>query len=194
MNYLKIIEVKNKDCLSLDEKSIKKILEDMVKECYENQEFDLHSYDMLLKCIPYIHLLSDKKREFLMQSVGGKILERLEDLFDEDYGSHEMEEKDIPFLFELKSIITSIWNKGYECQYTLKCIDKLILSLLKSFDESRYEFIKLFFLNLEYPYTEQNLKKCKNKIIKENHPDNGGSGEYIQMIKSIYELFLSYIS
>ena len=32
------------------------------------------------------------------------------------------------------------------------------------------------------------------KIIKENHPDNGGSGEYIQIVQSIYKAFLNYIS
>lgn len=178
----------------LSEKSIKTSLERIVKDCKDNGKFDLRNYEVLVEFIPYIHLISPKKREMLMKSLSGQVLERLDNFGNDEEDLPPMEEKYIPSLFELRSVIVAIWSEGYEAQYVIKSVDRMIAKVLQFYDKNKFEYINLFFRNLEYPYTKENLKKCKMKIIKENHPDNGGSGEYIQIVQSIYKAFLNYIS
>lgn len=151
--------------------------------CKEENKFPWNRYETLVDDLSNISILKSNQRKFLMQCLGSQIVQILDTEF--------FEEKDVPFLFELKNVVSVVWNEGYEAQYVIKNIDKKIKSILKEYDN--FEYIDMFFSKLEYPYTKESLKKCKVKIIKENHPDNGGDGQHIQIIQEIYKNFLDYL-
>lgn len=47
---------------------------------------------------------------------------------------------------------------------------------------------------VEIPYTEDLLKEIRNRLIKENHPDQGGSAEFCAKINSAYDLLRKFAS
>lgn len=176
----------------LDKLTIKEKLLSISNECRELKRFDWRKHYVLVDLLPYIHYLTNKQRERIMQTISGQVLDIL-DNEDRYIIYFEAEEKDIPFLFELKHVLQTIWSDGYEARYMLKSLDIEIKNALKACNRDKFDYINMFFSKLEYPYTKQSLKKCKLEIIKENHPDNGGNGECITIIQQVYKMFLNYI-
>lgn len=158
-------------------------LKEIYNICKRENKFPWNRYEILVGHLSNISMLKNNQRKFIMQCLGSKIVQILD--------TYVFNEKDIPFLFELKNVVSMVWDKDYESQYVIKNIDKKIKSILKKYDN--FEYIDMFFSKLEYPYTKESLKKCKLKIIKENHPDNGGNGQYIQIVQEIYKSFLDYL-
>lgn len=57
---------------------------------------------------------------------------------------------------------------------------------LSNFEKAQQMF------GVEIPYTEKKIKRIYYKLMKENHPDEGGSGEYASMINTYYELLKKF--
>lgn len=194
MSWLKDVEMIEIEVDRLEIPSIKRMLKDIVKDCIDNRKFNWRKYNMLVKFMPHIDLLSNKEREVLMKTLSGQVLDRFDSCDEQEIIEYTIEETDIPSLFELRGVISTIWNEGFEAKYMMTSIDRVIKNLLTFCDRDKYDYIITFFSELKYPYTKESLKKCKTKIIKDNHPDNGGNGEYIQIVQEIYKSFLDYIS
>jgi hypothetical protein len=56
------------------------------------------------------------------------------------------------------------------------------------FEEAKYLY------NIELPYTEKQLKKIRNDLLKKYHPDMGGSDEMCIKINEAYTLLLKFVS
>lgn len=194
MNWVDICTegVYYKDLSILSDDDKKNMLKSICRDTIMCKDFDWKCYPTLVKLLPYVDCLTNKQREKFMKIISGKVLVKLDYKNDYIY-YYDLTSDDIPFLFELKNVLIKLWDTGYEAQYMIKNIDIAIKDLLNSIDREKFEYIDMFFSKLDYPYTRQSLKKCKLKILKENHPDNGGSGEYIDIVQSIYKNFLSYI-
>lgn len=180
------------DIDKMDKNSKKELLRTLYNECKAAKQFDWNKYYTLVALLPNIEYLTDNQRKVIMQTMSGQVLDYLDDEY-ECIVNYTIEEKDVPFLFEIKHVISTIWNTGYEAEYTMKCMNKVIKSKIKHYNRDKFEYIDMFFSRLTYPYTKESLKKCKVEILKENHPDNGGSGEYIQIVQDIYKMFLDYL-
>lgn len=176
----------------MDKASKKELLKTIYNECKIAKQFDWNKYYILVALLPDINLLTDNQRKVIMQTMSGQVLNYLDDDF-EDLVPYKIEEKDVPFLFEIKHLIQKIWSTGYEAEYTVKCIGKVIKNKIKHYNIDKFEYIDMFFSKLEYPYTKETLKKCKVQILKENHPDNGGDGQYVQVVQEIYKMFMDYL-
>lgn len=176
---------------TLDEDTKISMLEDICDSCvgYLNfPTFNWNKYGTLVKLLPYAKHLPEKMREKFVQAFGGIVLDCLDTCnFENNY---ILDDTDIPFLFELKNVVATFDSETVESKFIVKNINITIKQLLQAYDNIKFEYIELFFDKLSYPYTRESLKKCKNEIIKENHPDNGGSGEYIQIVQSVYKTFL----
>lgn len=177
---------------SIDDKTKKDMLKSICKDSISSKKFDWQDYNLLVKLLPYVDCLTNKQREKFMQIFSGDLLVKL-DYEDNCVLVYDLESSDIPFLFELKNVVATLWSEGYECKFMIKTLDRKIIKILKRKKRYNFEYIEMFFSELEYPYTKESLKRCKNKILKKNHPDNGGSGDYINAVQAIYKQFLRYI-
>lgn len=58
---------------------------------------------------------------------------------------------------------------------------------------SKFEEAKVLF-EVELPYTKDQIKKKRNELIKQHHPDIGGSDEMCKKINEAYTLLLKFAS
>lgn len=183
----------------MDKKEANKVIDDILDEYKTKKKFPFYKTSLLTQIIPFVEEIPKIKRKKVMEILSGQLLQLLDTNEDEDTISNTNEnvvlnDEIIPILFEYRYIISKIYEDCMEVQYTLKQINREISRNINiSFDKDKAFFLNQFFDKLEYPYTKANLRKCKLKIIKENHPDNGGDGNYIKITQEIYNIFLNHI-